>query len=217
MAAVERQAMAAPRMGAGEWGMLFALSLLWGGSFFFVGVAVREVPPFTIVAARVGIAAMVLWAAVWALRLHLPTRPGIWAAFLRMGLLNNAIPFALFTWGQLHIASGLAAILNATTPLFTVLVAHALTGDERLSPGKAAGVVLGLAGVVAMLGPALLAGLGPWRRPAGAGGLPGGGAVLRLRRRVRATLPPPRRAAAGHRRGPGDRLHGAAAAAGGGG
>jgi drug/metabolite transporter (DMT)-like permease len=77
-----------------------------------------------------------------------------------MGLLNNAIPFTLFVWGQHHIASGLAAILNATTPLFTVLVAHLLTEDERLSPGKVLGLCMGLLGVILMLGAELLAGLG---------------------------------------------------------
>jgi drug/metabolite transporter (DMT)-like permease len=140
--------------------MLLALSILWGGSFFFNGVAVRDLPPLTIVLARVGIAAVALWAVLAALRIAMPRVPGLWAAFLGMGLLNNAIPFALFVWGQHHIASGLAAILNATTPLFTVLVAHALTPDERLTPAKAAGVVAGLLGVVVMLGADLLAGLG---------------------------------------------------------
>ena len=148
------------RMGAAEWGMLITLSVLWGGSFFFVGAAVRELPSFTIVLARVGIAAVALWAVLVLLRIRMPPAPGLWAAFLGMGLLNNAIPFALFAWGQHHIASGLAAILNATTPLFTVVVAHLLTRDERLTAGKAAGVVLGMAGVVAMLGAELLAGLG---------------------------------------------------------
>ena len=151
---------AAQRMGGVEWAMLVALSMLWGGSFFFVGVAVRDLPALTIVAARVGIAALALWAGLLALRLAVARVPGFWAACLGMGLLNNVIPFVLLTWGQHHIASGLAAILNATTPLFTVLVAHRLTGDERLTPAKLAGVALGLLGVMVMLGPPLLAGLG---------------------------------------------------------
>jgi drug/metabolite transporter (DMT)-like permease len=147
-------------MTAREWAMLIALSVLWGGSFFFNGVAVRELPPLTIVLARVGIAALALWLVLAALRIQVPRVPGLAAAFLGMGLLNNAVPFTLFVWGQGHIASGLAAILNATTPLFTVLVAHVLTRDERLTAGKAAGVIVGFAGVVVMLGPDLLAGLG---------------------------------------------------------
>lgn len=147
-------------MGGREWALLVALSVLWGGSFFFVGVAVREVPPLSLVLARVGIASLALWGVLALGGARMPRLPGLWAAFLGMGLLNNALPFVLIVWGQQHIASGLAAILNATTPLFTVLVAHALTTDERLTPGKAAGVLLGLAGVAIMLGPELLAGLG---------------------------------------------------------
>jgi drug/metabolite transporter (DMT)-like permease len=147
-------------MGAAEWAMLVAASALWGGSYFFVGVAVRELPSFTIVAARLAIAALALWGMLMLLRVRVPRGPGIWAAFFVMGLLNNAVPFALFTWGQHHIASGLAAILNATTPMFTVVVAHLLTDDEKITPGKAAGIVVGLAGVVVMLGADLLAGLG---------------------------------------------------------
>ncbi|MFM2150396.1 MAG: hypothetical protein RLZZ187_2702 [Pseudomonadota bacterium] len=149
-----------PVMGGREWVMLLALSVLWGGSFFFNGVAVRELPSLTIVLARVGIAAVVLWAVLAVVRVRMPRVPGLWASFLGMGLLNNAIPFALFVWGQHHIASGLAAILNATTPLFTVVVAHLLTRDERLTARKAAGVVVGLAGVAVMLGADLLGGLG---------------------------------------------------------
>lgn len=147
-------------MGTQEWAMLIALSVLWGGSFFFNGVAVKELPSLTIVLVRVGIAAVTLWAVLTLLNIRMPRMKGLWPAYFGMGLLNNAIPFALFVWGQHHIASGLAAILNATTPLFTVLVAHFLTRDEKLSAGKMAGVVLGLLGVILMLGTELLSGLG---------------------------------------------------------
>jgi drug/metabolite transporter (DMT)-like permease len=147
-------------MGLRDWGLLFALSALWGGSFFFVGVAVRELPPLSIVTLRVGTAALVLLAIVHAAGLTFPTGRTAWAAFLGMGLLNNVVPFCLIVWGQGHIASSLASILNATTPLFTVLVAHFLTADEKLTPGRVAGVVIGFAGVVLMLGPEALAGLG---------------------------------------------------------
>jgi drug/metabolite transporter (DMT)-like permease len=140
-----------------EWLMLLALSVLWGGSFFFVGVAVRELPVFTIVVARVSIGAIALWLF---LRLMGERIPRQWPAFFGMGLLNNAIPFVLFVSGQQHIASGLAAILNATTPLFTVIAAHVLTRDERLTGAKLAGMGLGLMGVAVMLGPDLLRGLG---------------------------------------------------------
>jgi len=147
-------------MGAKEWVMLIALSVLWGGSFFFNGIAVRELPSLTIVLARVGIAAVSLWVMLALLHIRMPRITGLWPAFFGMGLLNNAIPFALFVWGQHHIASGLVAILNATTPLFTVIVAHFLTRDEKLSASKLVGVGLGLLGVTLMLGAEWLAGLG---------------------------------------------------------
>jgi len=147
-------------MGSVEWAMLFLLSLLWGGSFFFVGVAVRDLPTLTIVALRVGLAALVLWGVIATLRLPLPRNPHVWVAFLGMGLLNNVIPFALIVWGQQTIASGLASILNATTPLFTVAVAGFLLSDERINGRKIAGIVAGFAGVVVMIGPEALSRLG---------------------------------------------------------
>lgn len=139
-------------MGRREWGMLILLSVVWGGSFFFVGVAVRDLPPLTIAALRVGLAALALHGALRLLGLRLPRDAAVWRAFLGMGILNNAIPFGLMVWGQGHIASGLASILNAATPLFTVLVAHALTKDERLTALRLAGVAVGLAGVAVMIG-----------------------------------------------------------------
>lgn len=143
-----------------DWSLLLALSLLWGGSFFFVGVAVKALPPFTIVLLRVAIAAVALHIALRLTRTAMPWDGKSWRAFFGMGLLNNAIPFSLIVWGQSHIASGLASILNATTPLFTVLVAHLLTRDERLSKGRVVGVLIGVGGVVVLIGPQALAGLG---------------------------------------------------------
>ena len=84
----------------------------------------------------------------------------VWGSILLLALLNNAIPFTLFGWGQTHIASGLASILNATTPIWGVIVAHFLTQDERMSPRKIAGVLLGFGGVATMIGPSLLSSLG---------------------------------------------------------
>jgi len=147
-------------MGARDWAMLLTLSLVWGGSFFFVGVVVKELPPLTVVALRVGLAALALHVVLRVLGVRFPAEPQVWAAFLGMGLLNNAIPFTLIAWGQTHIASGLASILNATTPLFTVLVAHGLTRDERLTGGRLAGVMVGLAGVAVMIGGAALQSFG---------------------------------------------------------
>ena len=140
--------------------MLAALSVLWGGAFFFNGVAVRELPSFTLAWLRVAVAAMALLLAMRLLRQRMPAGGRVWAAFFGMGLLNNVVPFVLIVWGQHHIASGLASILNATTPLFTVLAAHLLTPDERLTPLKAAGVAVGFAGAVFMVGPDALGGLG---------------------------------------------------------
>ena len=153
-------AQAQPRMTALDWLLLLGLSILWGGSFFFVGVAVKALPPFTIVLLRVATAAIALHLVLRASGTAMPWDSQTWRAFFGMGLLNNAIPFSLIVWGQTHIASGLASILNATTPLFTVLVAHVLTADERLSKGRVAGVLIGLAGVVVLIGPQALAGLG---------------------------------------------------------
>ena len=143
-----------------DWTLLLTLSILWGGSFFFVGVAVKALPPFTHVLLRVAIAAAALHLVLRVMRTTTPWDSKTWLAFFGMGLLNNAIPFSLIVWGQTQIASGLASILNATTPLFTVLVAHVLTADERLSKGRIVGVLLGLAGVVALIGPQALVGLG---------------------------------------------------------
>jgi drug/metabolite transporter (DMT)-like permease len=147
-------------MGLTEWSLLLGLSVLWGGSFFFVGVAVDGLPPFTIVLLRVGLAAVVLHLALRLMGLRMPGERRIWMAFFGMGFLNNLIPFSLIVWGQTHIASGLASILNATTPLFSVVVAHWLTSDEKLTRGRLAGIVVGIAGVIVIIGPGALRGLG---------------------------------------------------------
>lgn len=147
-------------MSALEWGMLITLSVLWGGSFFFVGVMVDDLPPFTIVVLRVGLAALVLHLILRIQGDPVQSDAKVWGAFFAMGFLNNVVPFSLIVWGQTHIASGLASILNATTPIFTVMVAHFLTQDERLSPARIVGVVAGLVGVAVMIGPEVLRGLG---------------------------------------------------------
>jgi len=148
------------RMDRHEWLALVLLSLLWGGSFLFVGILVKALPPFTIVFLRVGLAAAVLNALVRALGKSMPIQLSIWRAFFAMGLLNNAIPFCLIVWGQNHIASGLAAILNATTPIFTVIVAHGATSDEKMTGNRLLGVALGFLGVIVLIGADSLKGLG---------------------------------------------------------
>lgn len=140
--------------------MLIALSVLWGGSFFFIGVAVKELPPLTIMMLRVGCAALTLNLVVRFMGQWMPRDPKVWLAFFGMGLFNNVIPQTLIVWGQTQIPSGLASILNATTPLFGVLVAHFFTSDEKMTGKKLAGVIVGFAGVAIMVGPAALRGLG---------------------------------------------------------
>jgi drug/metabolite transporter (DMT)-like permease len=151
---------AGPVMGSLEWGLLILLAALWGGSFFFAAVALREVGPLTVVISRVLIAAILLHLFILLAGLRMPRDTRTWVAFLGMGLLNNIIPFSLIFWGQTHIASGLASILNATTPLFTVVIAHVLTHNEKLTAGRTLGVLIGFAGVVVMIGADLLQGLG---------------------------------------------------------
>jgi len=147
-------------MNRAEWLALLLLSVLWGGSFFFAAVQIKALPPFTIVFLRVGLAAVILNALVKALGMKMPGSRSAWLAFFGMGLLNNAVPFCLVVWGQSHIASGLAAILNATTPISTVIVAHLLTDDEKMSGNRFLGVAIGFFGVVILIGPDSLKGLG---------------------------------------------------------
>jgi drug/metabolite transporter (DMT)-like permease len=147
-------------MNRGDWLILGVLALIWGGAFFFIGVAVRHVQPLTYVWLRLTIAAAAMWLFLRAKGQPVRLPPQLWGSMLVLALLNNAIPFALFGWGQTHIASGLASILNATTPIWGVVVAHLLTHDERMSPRKIAGVLLGFGGVATMIGPSLLSSLG---------------------------------------------------------
>ena len=148
------------QMNRSDWLILAVLAVIWGGAFFFIGVAVKHVHPLTYVWLRVTIAAVAMWLFLRfkGQRLGLPA--SAWGSIFLLALLNNALPFTLFGWGQTHIASGLASILNATTPIWGVVVAHFLTTDERMNPRKIAGVLLGFGGVATMIGPALLSNLG---------------------------------------------------------
>ncbi|HMG47128.1 MAG TPA: DMT family transporter [Allosphingosinicella sp.] len=147
-------------MSGADWAILLFLSILWGGSFFFIEIAIRTVAPFTLVLIRVAIAAAMLW--VWLLvrRERLAMPPGAATAFLVLALLNNVVPFVLFAWAQEAIDGGLASILNATTPIWGVLVAHLFTSDEKATPAKVAGVLLGFGGVAVMIGADLLGKIG---------------------------------------------------------
>jgi drug/metabolite transporter (DMT)-like permease len=144
-------------MNAQEWALLILLSLLWGGSFLFVGVAVRALPPIVIVAARVTIAAALLWLFGPFLGLRPAALAGQAGPLFLLGLINNALPFLLIAWGQTRLASGVASILNASTPIMTVIAAHALTTNEKLTATRLGGAAVGLIGVAAMVGPDALA------------------------------------------------------------
>src|SRR5947208_10563781 len=139
------------RIDARDWSLLVVLSVLWGGSFFFNGVVLRELPPFTVVFLRVTIAAIILLPGLWIYRLGFPKGWSGWKPFFAIGLFNNVLPFSLIVAGQTSIPSGLASILNATTPLFTVVV-MATAGEEELQARRIAGVIVGLIGVVILRG-----------------------------------------------------------------
>jgi drug/metabolite transporter (DMT)-like permease len=137
--------------------MLLALAVLWGCSYFFMALSLRGFPPFTIVLARVTLAAGALAVACLALCIPLPRGWQAWLACLGMGLLNATVPFSLILLGAQRIPSGLAAVVNASTPVFAVLLAHALTSDEKLTRQKLAGTLTGMAGVAVLVGPGAFA------------------------------------------------------------
>lgn len=139
--------------------MLVALAAVWGGSFFFAEIALREVPPLTITLHRVFWAVPILFIVIRLMGLHLPRSPRIWGAYLIMGGLNNAIPFSLIFWGQVQIESGLASILNGTTAVFGAVVAGVLLKDEPLTWPKITGALFGLLGVAVIMGVDLLSGI----------------------------------------------------------
>jgi drug/metabolite transporter (DMT)-like permease len=137
--------------------MLGVLGCLWGGTYLFVGVAVREVGPLTLVLTRLVIAAMILHGVRAAAGVAIS--PALWPRLAVMAVLNNVIPFCLIFWAQTRIPVGLASILNAATPVFGVIVAH-LARQEALTPNRVLGVLAGFAGVAVLIGPSALAGAG---------------------------------------------------------
>lgn len=135
------------RMAAGGWGFLGLLSMLWGGTFFFTSLTVNELPPLTVVFLRVLIAALALFSYLKILRIKLPFNRPAWIAFFTMGLLNNVVPFSLFFWAQTTIPGGLASIVNASTPIFSILIAHMMLKDESFTLSRFVGVSLAFLGV----------------------------------------------------------------------
>jgi drug/metabolite transporter (DMT)-like permease len=138
-------------MSRAQWLLLLVLSVLWGGSFFFVGMAVKELPAFTIVLVRVSLAATFLLPLVLFMGLRLPATSAEWMPFVTMSILNNVLPFTFITFGQKAVASGLASVLNATTPLFTLVIMHAFA-NEKLQTRKLLGIALGILGVAVLMG-----------------------------------------------------------------
>ena len=146
-------------MGASQWAILLLLSVLWGGSFYFIAVALTELPPLTVVTLRVGLATLALLGVMMVMGIKIPMGP-VWRVYLVLGFINIAAPFSLVVWGQTHIPSSLASILNAATPLSAVVIAHIFTSDEKMTAGRAAGIIIGFSGVAIMVGPEALEGLG---------------------------------------------------------
>ena len=143
-----------------EWLLLLLLSLIWGGSFFFNEIILRELKPFTLVLGRTAIGALILVAVIYLTGEKLPLSRKTWWDFCVMGMLNNLIPFSLIVWGQQYIDSGLAAVLNANTPLFSVVLAHFMIKEEFLTLNRIVGVIVGIVGVVVLIGPDVLSGFG---------------------------------------------------------
>jgi drug/metabolite transporter (DMT)-like permease len=141
--------------------LLLLLAAVWGGSFFFAEIALREVPPLTITLHRVFWAVPVLALIVRLRKIVVPRSIRVWGAYLVMGALNNAIPFSLIFWGQTQIESGLASILNGTTAMFAAVVAGLLLVDEPLTTKKIVGAGLGIVGVAFIMGPDVLTGFNP--------------------------------------------------------
>lgn len=142
-----------------DWLIFVILALVWGGSFFFIEVLVEHLPPLTIVTLRVGLAAITLWLIILARRYEIPRTVKAWTALFIIGFINNALPFSLIVWGQTHINSGLASILNATIPFFTVIIAGVLLADEKITGNKLFGVLIGIAGAIILIGPDALRGI----------------------------------------------------------
>ncbi|NMD06439.1 MAG: DMT family transporter [Phyllobacteriaceae bacterium] len=143
--------MAEQKIDTQSWMLLLVLSVIWGGSFMFIGVAVKELPALLIVLARVGIAAAILIPVHLVVQGKLPRDAKTWLACGGMSIMNNVIPFTAISWGQHHITGGLASVINATTPMFAALF-MALSGLEGITPRKAIALGLGLVGVLVLKG-----------------------------------------------------------------
>ena len=143
-----------------EWALLLALVAMWGSSFMFNKQGLSSVGPLALVAARVAIGALVLIAVIYARGMRLPAFGPVWAAYSVMGLLGNAAPFFLITWGQQVVDSAIAGILMAAMPLSTLVLAHLFVAGERMSARRVAGFAIGFAGVAWLMQPSITSGSG---------------------------------------------------------
>ena len=148
------------RPGIREFALLFLLALMWGSSFTFIKIGVDAYSPLMVAAGRLAVGALVLWGFALMRKSALPKGRRAWVSIFFIALLGNAAPFFLISYGETHIDAGLAAILMSVVPLTTVVLAHFVTDDEKLSTGKALGVLLGTVGVIVLVGPETLSGLG---------------------------------------------------------
>jgi drug/metabolite transporter (DMT)-like permease len=144
---------------AGDYGLLLLLAAIWGSSFAFIKIGVTEVPPITLTAVRLGLAAAFLLLVLAVTRRAFPTGRALWSMMVASAFIGNALPFCLIAWGQQSILSGTAAILMGVMPLFTMVLAHAFTDDEKLNLRKVVGMAVGLFGLCVLVGPAALQGL----------------------------------------------------------
>ncbi|ODT72581.1 MAG: hypothetical protein ABS75_03800 [Pelagibacterium sp. SCN 63-23] len=141
-----------------DWGWIVLLGGIWGCSFIFNAVLIREIGPLWVTSLRVGIGALGCWAVMTARRKPVPREPLLWLQLGALGIIAYAIPFALFPLAQAHLASGIAAIVNALTPMVTAIISHFWIGGEKASPTKFTGVAIGFAGAVILVSPALASG-----------------------------------------------------------
>jgi len=140
------------------WVWVVFLGAIWGSSFLFNAILIREIGPLWVSAGRVGIGALGSWVFFFALKKKLPSEMGLYVHFFILGTLSYAVPFALFPLSQEYLASGVAAIVNAMTPITTVIVSQFWRGGERVSWNKGLGVLAGFAGVFILAQPALTSG-----------------------------------------------------------
>lgn len=150
---------AGPKLDATGWGLIAILSILWGGAFFLIEIGLRSYPPNSLVFMRLALAIPPMWIAMRLAGDRLPRDAQSWWLLMVVGALNCALPFILFFWGQQYLQSGYASILNATTPLWGVVIAHFMTSDEKATPSRLLGVMLGMAGIVVMAWPEAVKGL----------------------------------------------------------